>query len=157
MPKILQEIQKILKADSSPEAKTAHQKFVPGKEKIYGVRMPFVNELATRYKSGGFDLIEALWKAGALEEKLLAVKMLGKIAKKDPERSLKMVQLFAQNIGNWAVCDATGMQGVKPILKTHQNQIFALAKKYNQSNRFLATPSFSCAGGVVHPHKTNAS
>jgi 3-methyladenine DNA glycosylase AlkD len=132
----LKEIQKILIANSSPEAKASHKKFVPGKEKIYGVRMPFINELAARYKSGGFDLIEVLWKAGALEEKVLAVKILGKIAKKDPDRSLKMVQLFAQNIGNWAVCDAIGMQGLKPILKTHQEEIFALAKKYNQSADF---------------------
>ena len=132
----LKEIQKILIANSSPEGKSAHQKFVPGKEKIYGVRMPFINEMAARYKSGGFDLAEALWKAGALEEKVLAVKIVGKIAKKDPERSLKLVQIFAQNIGNWAVCDAIGMQGLKPILKTHQKEIFALAKQYNHSTDF---------------------
>ena len=136
MSKELLAIQKILIASSSPEAKAAHQKFVPGKEKIYGVKMPFINELAAQYKTGGFELIEELWKAGALEEKLLAVKMLGKIAKKDPERSLKMIQLFARNIGNWAVCDAMGMQGLKPILKTHQQEIFALAKIYNQSTDF---------------------
>ncbi|MGZ8557134.1 MAG: hypothetical protein ACXWWC_02305 [Chitinophagaceae bacterium] len=46
--------------------------------------------------------------------------MLGKIAKKDPERSLKMIQLFAGNIGNRAVCDAIGMEGLKPILTSHQ-------------------------------------
>ncbi len=129
-------IQKLLLANSSPEAKASHQKFVPGKEKVYGVRMPFLNELATQYKSGGFDLINELWQAGALEEKTLAVKILGKIAKKDPERSLQMIELFAKNIGNWAVCDAMGMQGLKPILKTHQQEIFALAKKYNQSPDF---------------------
>jgi 3-methyladenine DNA glycosylase AlkD len=136
MPIELKEIQKILTANSSPEAKAAHQKFVPGKEKIYGVRMPFINKLAANYKSGGFELIEALWKAGALEEKVLAIKILGKIAKKDAERSLKMVQLFAQNTGNWAVCDAIGMQGLKPILKTHSKEIFALARRYNQSTDF---------------------
>ena len=83
-----------------------------------------------------FELVEELWKAGSLEEKLLAVKMLGRIAKKDPERSLKVTQLFAKNIGNWAVCDAMGMQGLKPILKTHQKEIFALAWKYNTSKDF---------------------
>jgi len=62
--------------------------------------------------------------------------MLGKIAKKDPDRSLQLVRLFAKNIGNWAVCDAIGMQGLKPILKTHQEEIFALAKKYNTSKDF---------------------
>lgn len=136
MSQQLKDIQKILMANSNPEAKASHQKFVPGEEKIYGVRMPFLNELAGQYKSGGFELIEALWKAGALEEKVLAIKMLGKIAKKDPDRSLKMVDLFAQNIGNWAVCDAIGMQGLKPILKTHSKEIFALAKKYNRSPDF---------------------
>lgn len=136
MSKELFTIRKILIANSSPEAKAAHQKFVPGKEKIYGVRMPFINELATQYKTGGFELIEELWEAGALEEKILAVKLLGKIAKKDPERSLKMVKAFAQNIGNWAVCDTIGMQGLKPIFKTHQQEIFALAKKFNQSPDF---------------------
>ena len=44
-----------------------------------------------------------------------------------------MIQLFSKNIGNWAVCDAMGMQGLKPILKTHQKEIFALAGKYNNS------------------------
>ena len=130
-------IQKILKDKSSAEAKAAHQKFVPGsKEKIYGVRTPVLNDIAAKFKDGGFDLVEELWKAGALEEKILALKMLGKIAKKDPERSLKLIQQFAKNIGNWAVCDAMGMQALKPILKTHQKEVFVLAKKYNKSADF---------------------
>jgi len=136
MSQQLKAIQKILNEKATPEAKAAHQKFVPGNEKIYGIRMPVINEMASQFKSGGFDLVEELWKAGALEEKILAVKMLGKIAKKDPEPSLKLVELFAKNIGNWAVCDAIGMQGLKPILKTHELQIFSLAKKYNQSPDF---------------------
>lgn len=130
------EIQNILKAKANPEAKAAHKKFVPGNEIIYGVRTPVLNELAQQFKPGGFDLIEELWNAGAFEEKLLAVKMLGKIAKKDPERSLELIQQFAKNIGNWAVCDAMGMQGLKPILKTHQKEIFALAWKYNDSKDY---------------------
>ena len=51
-------------------------------------------------------------------------------------KELKDVELFAENIGNRAVCDAIGMQGLKPILKTHQKEIFALAKKYNRSTDF---------------------
>ncbi len=136
MSQQLKAIQTILKEKAGLEAKAAHEKFVPGKEKIYGVRMHFINELAAQYKTGGVELIEELWKAGALEEKLMAIKMLGKIAKKDPERSLEMVTLFSKNIGNWAVCDAIGMQGLKPILKSHQQEIFALAKTYNQSPDF---------------------
>ncbi len=133
MSEPLKEIQDILAAHSSPEAKAAHEKFVPGVEKVYGVRTPLLNTLASNYKTRGFALIEELWKAGSLEERILAIKMLGKIAKKDPDRSIRLVQVFAKNIGNWAVCDAIGMQALKPILKTHRKEIFALAKKYNSS------------------------
>ncbi len=133
MPVPLKEIQEILVANSSAETKASHQKFVPGKQKIYGVKTPVLNDMATYYKTGGFDLAEALWNAGALEEKVLAVKITGKIAKKNPERSLKLVELFSKNIDNWVVCDAIGMQALKPIVKTHQQKIFALAKKYNRS------------------------
>jgi 3-methyladenine DNA glycosylase AlkD len=136
MSATLSTIQKILVQNSSAEAKAAHQKFIPGEMKIYGVRTPVLNDLASRFKEGGFDLIEELWKQGTFEEKLLAVKILEKIAKKDPERSLKLVQLFAKNIGNWAVCDAIGMQGLKSIVKTHQKEIFQLATKYNTSKDF---------------------
>ncbi|MBS1610028.1 MAG: DNA alkylation repair protein [Bacteroidetes bacterium] len=130
----LKEIQKNLLSQSSEATKASHRKFVPGNEKLYGVKMPVLNQLAAKFKDGGFELIEELWRAGSLEEKILALKMMGKITKKDPERSLKTIQLFANNIGNWAVCDAMGMQGLKPILKTHQREIFALAKKYNSSS-----------------------
>src|SRR5258706_7331605 len=132
----LKTIQAILRKHSTAATKASHQKFVPGKEKIYAVKMPVLNELASAFKEGGFELAEELWKEGALEEKVLAVKMLGKIAKKNPARSLKMVQVFAKNIGNWAVCDAIGMQGLKPVLKTQQPEIFVLAKKYNRSKDF---------------------
>jgi 3-methyladenine DNA glycosylase AlkD len=133
----LKEIQKILKAKATPEAKTGYEKFVPGtNEKVYGVRTPVLNDLANQFKPGGFDLVEELWNAGAFEEKMIAVKMLGKIAGKNPEQSLKLVQLFAKNISNWAVCDTIGMQALKPIVKTHQKEIFALAWQYNNSKDF---------------------
>jgi 3-methyladenine DNA glycosylase AlkD len=136
MSKEFKDIKALLLQNATPEGKAANTRFVPGKEIVYGVRMPVLNELAKKFKSGGFELIEELWNAGSLEEKTLAVKLVGKIAKKDPERSLKIIQLFAKNIGNWAVCDAIGMQGLKPILKTHQKEIVALARKYNISKDF---------------------
>ncbi len=137
MSEQLKAIQKILKEKSNPEALAAHRKFVPGiGAKIYGVRNPVLNEIAKSFKTGGFDLVKELWDAGAYEEKTIAVKMLGQIAKKDPAKALQFTQYFAPGIDNWAVCDAMGMQGLKPILKTKQAAIFALAKKYNRSTNF---------------------
>ena len=132
---LLAEIQKTLELHASPEAAAAHNKFIPGSAagKIYGVRTPVLNELVKQYKTGGFELAEALWTAGALEEKILAGKLLGLVAKKDPARTLKLVTAFSKSITDWAVCDTLGMQSLKPIVKTHQEEIFALAGKLNNS------------------------
>ena len=131
---MLTEIQNILKSKATSETIASHNKFLPdNSEKIYGVKMPVINELAGKFKAGGFELVQALWKAGALEEKVMAIKMLGKIAKKDPEKSLKLFDQFAKHINNWAVCDALGMQALKPLVNSHQEEIFRMAKGYNRS------------------------
>lgn len=136
MTSLAKQIQKALKDNSTAEAAAAYKKFVPGNQKIYGVRTPVLDELSKTYKTGGFELVKALWDAGAMEEKILAVKILQKIAKKDAEQSLQLVQYFAPGIDNWAVCDAVGMQALQTIRTTHQKEIFALAKKYNCSANF---------------------
>ncbi len=137
MSEQLTAIQKILTTKSNKAALAAHQNFVPGvTSKIYGVRTPVLNELAKEFKTGGFDLVKELWDAGAFEEKMLAVKMMGCIAKKDPSKSLALIQYIVPGIDNWAVCDTIGMQALKPINKTHQKEIFALAKKYKSSANF---------------------
>lgn len=133
---ILNQIQEALKDNSTTEAAAAYKKFVPGKQKIYGVRTPVLDELSKTFKSGGFELVKIVWDAGAMEEKILAVKILQKIAKKDAEQSLLFVQYFAPGIDNWAVCDAVGMQALQTIRKTHAAEIFTLAKKYNRSANF---------------------
>jgi len=132
----LKTIQQLLRENSIPEAKAAHRKFVPGDIKIYGVRTPVLDTLSKQFKQGGFELIKILWDAGALEEQILAVKILQKMAKQDAKLSLDLIQYFAPGINNWAVCDAVGMQALQTIRKTHQAEIFALAKKYNRSGNF---------------------
>lgn len=129
----LKSIQQELTAKGTAENRAFFSKMVPGKQKIYGVKTPELNAIAKQYKEHSFDLSEALWQSGALEEKIIAVKMLETTGKKDPERLLKLVHRFAEGIDNWAVCDAVGMQMVRSIVKTHPEDIFQLATKYNTS------------------------
>ena len=129
----LQDIQRTLQQQASNAVQEANNKFVPGSKKVYGVPNPFLNTLAKQFKTGGFDLVKALWASGAYEEKMIALKMLGCIAKKDAPQSLQLVQVFSTGIDNWAICDTMGMQSLKPVVKTHQQEIFALAKKFNSS------------------------
>jgi len=56
-----------------------------------------------------------------------------KMGKTDPDRLLKLFKKFSKQIDNWAVCDGLGMQFLRSIVKTQQQQIFDLAKKLNHS------------------------
>ena len=101
--------------------------------KVYGVKTPVLNDLARTHKAGSFDLGEALWDSGALEEKIIAIKILEKTGSTDPGRLLGLFKKFSEKIENWAVCDGLGMQFLRGIVKTHQKEIFDLAKKLNHS------------------------
>ena len=129
----LKEIRQILRANSSESNKMFFEKAVPGKQKMYGVKTPVLNELVRKYKAGSFDLAEELWKAGALEEKIIAIKILEKTGKSNPNRLLRLLKKFSKQIDNWAVCDGLGMQFLRGIVKTHQKEIFGIAHKFNQS------------------------
>ena len=133
MSSVIRPIQEELVSLSTERAKLAFQKFVPGSQKVYGVKMPDVNALAKKYKEGGFELATELWQSGAFEEKVMAAKLLGLIAKKDPARTLKMIEKFSSSISDWAVCDTLGMQSPKPLNKKFQEEIFAI------SNRLIAS------------------
>jgi len=133
MSVLLKQVQQELKDSSTPEAKTAALKFVPNAEKVYGIRTPVLNTLAKKYKESGFGLVKDLWKSGAFEEKLLAAKLLNMICKKDPLLSLELVKGFTKDISDWAVCDAVGMQSLKPVAKKIQKEIFDLSARLIKS------------------------
>ena len=77
--------------------------------------------------------MEALWRSGAFEERLLAAKLLGTVAKKDPVRALGFVRMASKDLSDWAVCDTLGTQGIRPIALAQRNGIFALAEQLTQS------------------------
>lgn len=133
MPIAIQQIRSELKANASEAVYASHKKLVPGINKAYGVAMPVLNKLAQEHKSAGFELVEELGKGDYVEEKILAAKLLGKIAKKNPEKSLQLFKHLSKHIDNWALCDALGMQALKPIVKTHDTEIFDLAGQFNKS------------------------
>jgi 3-methyladenine DNA glycosylase AlkD len=131
--KELIELRKFLKEKSNEKAKESWRKFVPTSEKAYGVYLAEINKIVPEYKSGGFELVKELWKSGYLEERILAAKILSKICKKDPELTLNLINKFVDDIADWAVCDTLAAQGIRPIAKIKQKEIFRLSKKLIKS------------------------
>ena len=129
----LKAIRQLLITKAQKGNKSFFEKIIPGKQKIYGVKMPVLNEIVKQYKSGSFTLATDLWHAGAYEERIIAVKIIEKTGKEDPTLLLKLFQQFAKDIDNWAVGDGLGMQFLRSIVKTHHKEIFAIANKFNSS------------------------
>ncbi len=134
MSKRAEEIQRVLTEKSNKASIGFFQVMVPGKQKIYGVKTPVLNELVKKYKDGSFELAKELWNSGALEEKIIAIKIVEKVGKSDPLQVLTLFRKFSKQIDNWAVCDGLGMQFLRGIVRTHQQEIFDLAGKLNRSN-----------------------
>jgi 3-methyladenine DNA glycosylase AlkD len=132
MPTLV-EIKQQLSSMATMETKASIEKFVPHSQKVYGVKMPLINELAVELKEQGFPLVTKLWESGAFEEKILAAKLVGKLSKKFPEKAIDTVKKFSKDIKDWAVCDTLGMQSLKPIAAKYQKEIFSLAKELNSS------------------------
>jgi 3-methyladenine DNA glycosylase AlkD len=133
MSQQLKEIQKILSAKADPKNAAYFQKVAPGKQKVYGVKTPELNLLTQQYNAYSFDLAKELWSSGALEEKIIAIKIIEKTGKKDPGKLLTLFKQFSKQIDNWAVCDGLGMQFLRGIVKTHSTEIFSLAAQFNRS------------------------
>jgi 3-methyladenine DNA glycosylase AlkD len=125
----LNEIQSFLKQKGTEEGRASFRKFVPTSQKVYGVRLPDINDLANQYKKEGPELAIALWQAGSFEERLLAAKLLGKGARKQPREALQLVRQFSGDVSDWAVCDTLGTQSIKTIAKEHDKEVFALSKE----------------------------
>jgi 3-methyladenine DNA glycosylase AlkD len=129
----LAEIRKVLKKEANEKVKASFAKSILSAKKIYGVKVLALNNIAGKMKETNFNLVEKLWESKRFEEQLLAVKILGNFANKDPEQAIKLVEKFSKDISDWVVCDTLATQGIRKIAKTKQKEIFALSKKYISS------------------------
>ena len=129
----LEEIRRILKNKSSRKVRESAKKFVPTIKKQYGAKALVLNEIVKKIKEPDFDLVEKLWKSKYFEEKLLASKVLGKICKKNPEKTLKLIKKFSKNISDWAVCDTLACHGIRKIVIIKQKEIFEISEEFIKS------------------------
>ena len=66
---MISEIQKKLKENVDEEYKTFLAGMIPTTKKVYGVRMPVINEIVKENKDAGIALVETLWKNASHEER----------------------------------------------------------------------------------------
>ncbi len=127
-------IQEFLKNRANKKAKESWKKFVPTSKKLYGTYISEVNKIVHKCYHGGFGLVNALWKSGYLEEKILAAKILAKISQDNPTKALETIEKFSRDISDWAVCDTLAGQGIREIIKKEPKEVFNLAQRLLSKN-----------------------
>ncbi|MFL6230015.1 MAG: DNA alkylation repair protein [Pyrinomonadaceae bacterium] len=135
-PKQLAAIRRRLATESDEGAKKSFRKFVPTSQRVYGVRVTVLNEIVKQHGAADFALIEALWQAGAFEERLLAAKMLGRAGRQEPDHALRLIERFCAGVGDWAVCDTLATQGARGIVKTGRTELLDLSQRLVVSDNF---------------------
>ena len=123
------QVRAALKENASREMRKRIEATAPTATGIYGVSVPLLNQLARDCKAGGMVLVQELWKSGSFEERLLATKITGLVAAKTPEEALCFVTRAAAELSDWPVCDTLATQGIRPLVKTHREQLLALARR----------------------------
>ena len=130
----MENIQSRLRSLGNEETRKSTARFVPGSKNVHGVKMPVLNELASEFKTAGIPLAKKLWDSGGFEEQILAAKIVGKHAKKEPDVAIQFIQDRAGSIDNWALCDTLGMQSLKPIFPKYKDEIVKLSRKLLKSD-----------------------
>ncbi|MDO8639561.1 MAG: DNA alkylation repair protein [bacterium] len=129
----LSEIRKKLQENSTEKSRKSWKKFTPTAEKVYGCTVPIITGICKKIINPTFDLTRELWQGEYVEEKILAAKILNKIGKNDPQRTIELLEKFSKTISDWAVCDTLAMQGVNKISKIKQKEIFNLSRRLIKS------------------------
>jgi 3-methyladenine DNA glycosylase AlkD len=125
----LRAIQKRFVAHEVPGRKEFMHKMIPGAQRTYGVAMPVLNQMAREFQDHGFELVEVLWASGAYEERMLAVKMLARLAKKDPQTAIQLTRQYSFDLRDWAICDTLAMGVSKALMKKNKQEILDLSEE----------------------------
>ncbi len=128
-----EDIYESLLANADAKYKLFHEKLIPGKEAILGVRMPNIKLIAKEIMADPSDDYLSLDYTATHEEKVVRGIVIA--SKKDIsiERRIELLEEFVPNIDSWAICDST-CTALK-ITKKHPKEMLTIIDKYIYSER----------------------
>lgn len=152
MHTITDQVRQALKENIDPKALASSAKFFKqGEEaKVHGVRMPMVGKIAKQSfrelkghsKKEIFSLCETLWKAGYLEESVVACIWAESLHKQYEPEDFKIFEFWVHNyLTNWADCDTLCNHTIGFFLMMYPHFIEELKKWTNSPNRWVKRAS----------------
>jgi len=130
----------LLRSLGSEERAAGARAYIPGMGESYGVPLPALRVIAAelakwgqRHPEGAFALVERLWSHGSREERVIAAKVLERLGKREPERTLEVAASFVGDIRNWEECDQLACFGLRNVVQRHPEMVLPRCQDWVRS------------------------
>jgi 3-methyladenine DNA glycosylase AlkD len=145
MDKIISQIRAELKLNADAKIRESGQRFFKEAVKLYGVKTAPVLKMARAYfakikdrgKAEIFDLCEALWQSGYMEESFIACVWAYGLNKQYEKKDFLQFQNWIKNyVTNWASCDTFCNHTMGAFLEMYPEYIAKLKVWAKSKNRW---------------------
>lgn len=127
------ELREKLESLAEPEFQKFSSSLIPGVNRLLGVRLPVLRNLAREEVRGNWRELLENPAADSYAEEVMLDGMLIALARMEPEERLKHVAAFVPRMDNWAVCD-TFCTSLK-FSKKHPALVWEFIQPYLNSSR----------------------
>lgn len=150
MNSIVNEIRELLKNKTDEKTKANSQRFFKEKINYYGVKIPYVNQIAKEYynklgkisKNDLFDLCDELWQSTYIEESFIAAHWSFFVRKQYKPEDFQKFEYWIRNyINNWASCDTFCNHSMGEFIEMYPAYIEKLKEFAKSSNRWVRRAS----------------
>ena len=150
MENMINAVRGVLKNSIDEKTRATSQKFFKEKISFYGVKVPMVNRISKEYykliesktKSEIFDLCEALWNSGYIEESFIACNWSYYIHDRYEPGDFQVFERWIdQYVNNWASCDTLCNHTVGTFLEMYPEYVAQLKELAKAGNRWMRRAS----------------
>jgi len=133
------ELHELLRSLGSEEQAAGARLYIPGMGESYGVPVPVLRIIAAeltkwgrRHLTEAFALVKRLWHNGSRDERVIAAKILERLGKREPERTLELAASFVGDIRNWEECDQLACFGLRYVVQRHPEAVLSRCQTWVQ-------------------------
>lgn len=146
MSAIIEKIRKELKKNSDEKTKASGKRFFKEAVKLYGVKSAIVSKIAREYfqqikdksKPEIFNLCEALWQSGYMEESFVACHWSYRIHKQYEPQDFRIFERWTDKyISNWASCDTFCNHAIGSFVEMYPEYLSRLLIWAKSKNRWV--------------------
>jgi 3-methyladenine DNA glycosylase AlkD len=159
MIRIIQKIRQELKSNADEHTQKTGQRYFKEQVRLYGVKTAVVSRIGKEYfketrgmsKGEIFDLCEALWKSGYMEESFIACNWSYYLRKHYEPGDFQVFKRWVNDyVGNWASCDTLCNHTIGSFLEMYPDYLADLKTWGRSPNRWMRRAS---AVSLVVPSK----